>query len=203
MKPINLNNVEEKSAGGDFKRLEAGAYACIITAVEDVPEREYLNALLDIAVGDFAGYFDDSFYANKPWAHRIVMSYKDANLCYLKHNLRMITESNTGFDAEAAVMGGREQMLVGKAVGCTFRAEEYYDKHSDEFKIGSPRPDMLISTHDVGGVKPRDPKTLDRAGKIAALKRAGVCNPEDWLDRHEGGQAAQTPVDVYAEDVPF
>lgn len=199
MRPINLNNVEEKSIGGGYKRLPAGAYACVVTKVEDVADREYLSVELDIAAGEFSGYFSDDFYADKPYAHRVVLSYKDANLGYLKHNLRMFTESNTGFDAEAAVMGGREDMLVGKAVGCAFREEEYYDRKADEFKVGSPRPDVLISTHDVEGYEPREPRMLDEAGKVAALKRGGVSNPEQWLNRME--TAARIGGGVSASDV--
>ena len=34
MKPINLNNIEEKNVGGgDFPQLKPGAYACKVTEV--------------------------------------------------------------------------------------------------------------------------------------------------------------------------
>ena len=49
MKPINLNNIEEKAVGGgDFPQLKPGAYACKVTEVIDHADREYLDVLLDI-----------------------------------------------------------------------------------------------------------------------------------------------------------
>ncbi len=79
MKPINLNNIEEKNVGGgDFPQLKPGAYACKVTEVIDNADREYLDVLLDICVGEFEGYFSDKFYADKPWSHHVILSYKDA-----------------------------------------------------------------------------------------------------------------------------
>ena len=40
MKKINWKNVEEAK---EFEKLPAGGYICGITAVEDVPEKEYLR----------------------------------------------------------------------------------------------------------------------------------------------------------------
>lgn len=207
MKPINLNNIEEKNVGGgDFPQLKPGAYACKVTAVIDNAGREYLDVLLDICVGEFEGYFSDKFYADKPWSHHVILSYKDANLGYLKRNLRMFTESNTGFDAEAAIMGGQDQMLVGKVVGCTFREEEYYDKKSGEFKLGNPRPDRLISTAEVEGTEAPKPRMLKDDEKRKAMERAGESGRT--IDAYEDNgwrkpTAAAPVADVYTGDVPF
>ena len=148
----------------------------------------------------------DRFYADKPWSHHVILSYKDANLGYLKRNLRMFTESNTGFDAEAAIMGGQDQMLVGKVVGCTFREEEYYDKKSGEFKLGNPRPDRLISTAEVEGAETPKPRMLKDDEKRKAMERAGESGRT--IDAYEDNgwrkPTATAPVgDVYTGDVPF
>ena len=207
MKPINLNNIEEKTIGGEFKRLAPGAYACIVTKVEDNPSGEYLSVELDIVAGEFEGYFSDAFYADKPYTHRTVLSYKDANLGYLKHNLRAFTESNTGFDAEAAIMGGQEQMLVGKVVGCTFREEEYYDKKSGEFKLGSPRPSTLIPTSAIETANAPKPRMLNDSAKYNAMKRAGEA--EGTISAYEENgwkkpsSTAAAVADVYDGAVPF
>lgn len=209
MKPINLNNIEEKTPGGDYKRLAPGAYACVVTKVEDKPGGEYLSVELDIVAGEFEGYFSDAFYADKPFTHRTVLSYKDSNLGYFKHNLRAFTESNTGFDAEAAIMGGQEQMLVGKVVGCMFREEEYYDKKSGEFKLGSPRPSTIIPTSAVETASAPKPKMLSDDEKRSAMKRAGESNRtiaeyEDngWQKPDEGAAGHPAP-DSYDGPVPF
>lgn len=206
MKPINLNNIEEKSIGGDFPQLKPGVYACRVTEVIDHADREYLDVMLDICVGEFEGYFADAFYADKPWAHRVILSYKETNLGYLKHNMRMFTESNTGFDAEAAILGGKEQMLVGKVVGCTFREEEYYDRKTGEFKVGSPRPDRLVSTSEVEGAEAPKPRALKDYERRSAMERAG--EPARVIDAYEGNGwkkpgAAPAAPDAYDGPLPF
>lgn len=207
MRPIVLDNIEEKAIG-DFVQLKPGPYTCIITSVQDDPKKEYLIVLLDIAAGEHNGYFSDSFYADKDFAHRLFFSYKDSNLGMFKHNMHVITDCNPGFDAEAAIAAGNEQMLVGKAVGCVFRAEEYYDKKTDAFKLGSPRPDRLIRPADFEDEKNRNPKPrmMSDERKIDALDRAGFADPDAHLEELNGGNA---PVPVKAapandySDVPF
>lgn len=211
MKSINLANVDEKTPGGDFPRLEAGAYKCVVTAVEDNANGEYLSVMLDIAEGEHAGYFSDEFYADKPFAHRTILSYKDANLGYLKHNLRTFTDSNPGFDAEAAIFAGRDDMLVGKYVGCQFREEEYYDKKSGEFKMGSPRPSTLMPVIELKDAKEPKPRVMTDAQKRQAMQRAG--EQESVIDAYEANgwrvpdrlseSYGAKPVDVYDGDIPF
>ena len=195
MRPINLNNIAEK-AEGEFDRLKPGAYQCAIMEVEDFPEKEYLRVLVDIVAGEYKDYFSDDFYADKPFAHSIIMSYKDSALGMLKGRLHVITDCNPGFDAEAAFGAGKEQMLVGKAVGVVFREEEYYNKKEGEFQLGSARPDRhcrLTEMEEERNAKPK-PKMLNESQKRAAMKRAGV------------RQAAGTVVsasDIYDDDIPF
>lgn len=210
MRPINLSNIEEKSVGGDFKRLAPGAYPCRVVKVIDNERGEYLEVVVDIVAGEFEGFFSDSFYSDKDYMHRIIMSYKDANLGYLKHNLRMFTESNTGFDAEAAILSGHDQMLVGKVVGCVFREDEYYDKKTSEFKIGSPRPDRFISTAEIEGTEAPMPRILKDKEKMEAMKRANESDrtirayqANDWEKPDYSTGATPVVTDAYAGDVPF
>ena len=195
MRPINLSNIAEK-AEGEFNRLKPGAYPCAIMSVEDVPNKEYLRVLVDIVAGDYKDYFSSDFYADKPFAHSLIFSYKDTALGMLKGRLHVITDCNPGFDAEAAFNAGKEQMLVGKAVGVVFREEEYYNKKTGEFEMGSARPDRLCRLSELEeerNAKPK-PKMLNESQKLAAMKRAGV------------RQAAGTVVsasDIYDDDIPF
>ena len=147
-----------------------------MTEVIDHADREYLDVLLDICVGEFEGYFSDKFYADKPWSHHVILSYKDANLGYLKRNLRMFTESNTvdpgGRDhgrpgPDARRQGRRLHLPRG---GCC-------DKKSGEFKLGNPRPDRLISTAEVEGAETPKPRMLKDDEKRKAMERAGESRP--------------------------
>ena len=195
MRPINLSNIAEK-AEGEFDRLKPGAYPCTIMSVEDVPDKEYLRVLVDIVAGEHKYYFSDDFYADKPFAHSLIFSYKDTALGMLKGRLHVISDCNPGFDAEAAFNAGKEQMLVGKAVGVVFREEEYYNKKEGEFQLGSARPDRLCRLTELEeerNAKPK-PKMLNESQKRAAMERAGV--------RRAAGTVVSAS-DDYSDDIPF
>lgn len=211
MKPINLRSVEERSEGA-FEPMPAGAYPCTITAVEDVQAGEYLRILVDVSAGQWAGEFSRPFYADKPWARSLMVSYKEGALGFFKGRMHVITDCNPGFDAEAAIFAGQEQMLVGRAVGVVFNAEEYLNKKTGAFEVGSnPRPQRLCRLSEVEGInaKPLEPVMMSRARKVEALKGIGLSQyeAEGVVD---GTQAAppQAPAsstagaDVYA-DLPF
>ena len=203
MRPINLNNIAEK-AEGDFNRLKPGAYACTIMEVEDFPEKEYLRLLVDIVAGEYKYYFSDGFYADKPFAHSVIMSYKETALGMLKGRLHVITDCNPGFDAEAALNAGKEQMLVGKAVGVVFREEEYYNRKTGDFEMGGARPDRLCRLDEIDDPKNASPKprTLNDSQKRAALARAGE-DPDEWLRAKRLGAQGVKASDVYDDDIPF
>lgn len=198
MRPINLNNIAEQ-AEGEYNRLKPGAYQCAIMEVQDFPDKEYLRLLVDIVAGEYKDYFSDDFYRDKPFAHSVIMSYKDSALGMLKGRLHVITDcnpGNPGFDAEAAFAAGKEQMLVGKAVGVVFREEEYYNKKTGEFEMGSPRPDRLCRLDELDREKNANPKPkmLSESQKRAAMERAGV---------RVGGGVVVKASDVYDDDIPF
>lgn len=203
MRPLNFTNIKESSEG-DFPRLEPGAYVCAITAVEDLPDKEYLWVLFDIIQGEHANYFADDFYRDKPYAHRMCFSYKDTAMSMLKGRLHVITDCNNGFDAEAALKAGKEQMLVGKAVGVVFREEEYYNRKTGEFEMGSARPDSLCRLDEIDDPKNASPKprTLSDSQKRAALARAGE-DPDEWLRARRLGAQGVKSADVYDDDIPF
>lgn len=213
MRQLNLNSIKAK-ADGDFKNITPGAYACIITEVTDNENKEYLDALFDIQVGEFECYYSSDFYKDKPWAHHMILSYKKNALPIFKGRMETITKCNTGFDAVAALDAGQYKMLEGKVVGIVFREEEYFDKKTSEFKLGGARAFRFCTTEDIqeGKNASPKPKMLDHKGKIDALKRAGVASneddAEDWLAEYENDKAApaasrantSTTTD---DDIPF
>lgn len=203
MRPINLNNVTE-TAEGEFSRIKPGAYPCAIMKVEDVPDREYMWVVVDVCAGEFKDYFSDSYYDDKDYAHRLCFSYKEKALPMLKGRLHVISDCNPGFDAEAAINAGKEQMLVGKAVGVVFREEEFYNKKEDEFQIGGARPDRLCRLDELTldkNASPK-PKMLSDQRKREALMRAGE-DPDEWMRAQKLKEQGVAPSQVYGGDVPF
>ena len=213
MRQLNLNSIKAKTEG-DFKNITPGAYACIITEVKDNESKEYLDALFDIQVGEFEGYYSSDFYKDKPWAHHMILSYKENVLPIFKGRMETITKCNTGFDAVAALDAGQYKMLESKVVGIVFREEEYFDKKTSEFKLGGARAFRFCTTEDIQEGKNANPKPkmLDHKGKIDALKRAGVASndddAEDWLAEYENDK--NTPATSNAntstatdDDIPF
>lgn len=172
MRNVNWGSVDAKTEG-EFARIEPGAYVGCIGSMEDFPSKEYVQMLFDIIEGPHKGYFSDGFYANKPWAHNMILSYKDKALGMLKGRLETIAACNPGFDPFAAWDAGRLDMFAGRKVGLVLREEEYWDKNAEEFKLGSARCFRLCKLEDVPTIKAPEPKMLNDSGKIEALVRAG------------------------------
>ena len=158
---------------GEFARIEPGAYVGCIGSMEDFPSKEYVQMLFDIIEGPHKGYFSDGFYADKPWAHNMILSYKDKALGMLKGRLETIAACNPGFDPFAAWDAGRLDMFAGRKVGLVFREEEYWDKNAEEFKLGSARCFRLCKLEEIPTIGAPKPKMLNDSGKIEALVRAG------------------------------
>lgn len=172
MRSVNWNTVEA-STEGDFPRIEPGAYVCCIGSMEDFASKEYVRMLFDIIEGPHKGYYSGGFYADKPYAHNLIFSYKDKALGMLKGRLQTIQDCNPGFDAFAAWDAGRLDMFVGRKVGVVFREEEYWDKKTEEFRLGSARGFRMCRVDEVPTIEAPKPKMLDDAGKVAALVKAG------------------------------
>lgn len=210
MRNVNWGSVDAKT-DGEFARIEPGAYVGCIGSMEDVPSNEYVRLLFDIMEGPHKGYFSDGFYADKPWAHSLIMSYKDSALGMLKGRLETIASCNPGFDPFAAWDAGRLDMFAGRKVGLVFREEEYWDKKTEEFKLGSARCFRLCKLDEVPTIKTPKPKMLSDADKVQALVRAGygqldaqqMVDDNDFGSRaaSQGQPVAASPADY--SDVPF
>ena len=127
MPNINLDSIETSdiTTDGAFTPLPAGGYVCKIVDVEDVPAREYFWIVIDIAEGEHAGYYADAWGVGHPAAHRVLISYKQTALGMLKGRLKMLTDSNPGFDAIAAFQGDNWTAFLGKTLGLIVGEEEY------------------------------------------------------------------------------
>ena len=169
------------SGGGDFQRMGAGGYECIIQAVRtDAAEtRKYVKLIFDIAEGELAGKFSDDYWAgeDKDWGHQFYLSWK--NWGALKNVLQCLSESNPGFDAEAAFEADRWELFIDKKLGIVFGEEEY---------LGND-----------GTVKTR--LGFGRAKSIQDIRDGRFKVPP--LKKLEGADVPPTPAADTYDDVPF
>lgn len=209
MRRVNFNNIKPSYEGEGGASIKPGMYACKITAAKDVPEREYIELLLDICEGEHAGEFRRDFYLDKPYAHHLILSYKEAALSMTLGRLECISACNPGFDAVAAIEGGREDLLVTRRCYVAFRCEEYYNKKTDAFEVGSnPRPGYLVKPDKYDPGVEVKPSMLSEKKKLEALKRAGIYNPEAHLREMQlTGEVQAAPssavADAYDGGLPF
>lgn len=128
MKNIN-KKLELAQEYTEFEKPKAGGYVCIITGVEDVPDREYLKVYYDIADGEFKGYYTD-LKKRMGWdMPYFFKSYKDTAMSFFKGFVTSIEETNKGFKWD----GETESMFVKKGVGLVF-GEELYTNSKGESK---------------------------------------------------------------------
>lgn len=130
MKKIDMTNVQE---AGEFKTLPAGAYICVITAVEDVPNKEYLKVSYDIDAGEFKYYYS-SIRLNHPdwaWVGAYAKSYKPTALPMFKRFCSAVSKSNGRYVFDGGSVNADESTLVGKKIGLVLREEEYYSNSGD------------------------------------------------------------------------
>lgn len=208
MRNINWAGIEA-SGDGSYDRLEPGAYVGVITAMTDEESKQYVRMLFDIAEGPRKGYFSDDFYKDKPWAHNMIFSYKDSALPMLKGRMETINKCNPGFDSMAA-FDANLSLFVGKRVGLVMREEEYFDKKTEAFKMGSPRCFRLCTVEEVASGKyaTTKPKTLSAEEKRAELKRIGYgdYDIQQILSAEVSdavSKAAQTESAKVYDDIPF
>lgn len=132
---INLKGYDEvsESNGGDYQKLPAGGYVCRIINVElgERNNRLQIRAAIDIAEGDYTGYF--ARQGRDKWSKSAIFTryvYDESGrriTSALKSLLANIERSNAGFVLED-LSRFNEQSLVGKLCGFTFGEREYeYD----------------------------------------------------------------------------
>ena len=130
MKKVDMTNVQE---AGESRHLPAGAYVCKIKAVRDIPEKEYLKVIYDIAEGEYAGYYG-AIRLDHPdweWVGAYVKSYKSAALPMFKRFCSAVSKSNGAFVFDGGSINSDESTLVNKQIGLLFQEEEYYSNSGD------------------------------------------------------------------------
>lgn len=124
MKVKNWTLIDPVTTGNG--KLPAGGYVARITAVEDVPSKEYLWVEFDIAEGEYAGHFSDDFAKSRPYIHRFSRSYKDSAEGFFSAFLVALEESNRNrFSVEQWQRTCDEHALVGLEIGIVVQTELY------------------------------------------------------------------------------
>lgn len=120
---------------GEWKSLPAGKYVCVIRSAKDAEYRSgkrHLALVLDIAEGEFKGYFERDFEARNKrngvgtkWSNNAVFrqGYEGNQLPYFKGLITSIEKSNRGYSWEAS--GWDENTLKGKKIGALFGREQF------------------------------------------------------------------------------
>lgn len=186
MRNVDWGSVQASADGGDFKRPAPGGYVARLVSLVDKADKEYVEAIFDIAEGEFANYYSDDWGQSHLYAHHFFLSYKDTALGMLKGRLEAIQASNPGFDPFAAWDAGRLDMFANRLVGINLQEEEY--EYNGEVKTRL-NVCQVVPVQDVrdGKVKPKDTKKLD--GNAA--------------DRAFDAHVVTAPANVYNGAIPF
>lgn len=130
MKVKNWELVEESTPG---EKLPAGGYVVRIVDVEDVPSREYLWVVYDIAEGEHAGHYSDAFGKANAWAHRFTRSYKESAEGMFKAFLCRLEEGNRGrFSVAEWQKSCDERALVGLELGVVLQKRLYTNDRGED-----------------------------------------------------------------------
>lgn len=182
MKPLGNEYKEAEASTGEFEKLPAGGYVCVINAVEDKVTKNgtpYLSVIFDVMEGDYRGHFSDDWGTQNPWAHEYAAYYSSKSLGVFKGFLKAVDESNsTGFEAQAET-GLDEQKLTGMLVGFVLGYEEY------EGNDGTVKQRMKVRS----------------AKSVKAIREGRFKVPE--LKKLETEDVAPAPATVNDDDLPF
>lgn len=164
---INLGNDYENIPAlhaGEFAKLPAGGYVCIVkNAVAGMSKKNKstLKLVIDIAEGDFKGFFKD-FPENKEFLHTIYQLIEDQNgkaHPFLKGILTDFEESNAGLNIKGGMFD--ERSLINKFIGVIFGIEER--EYNGEIRVeAKPQRTTTVAKIRSGDFKIPEPKEIDK-----------------------------------------
>lgn len=117
-----IKGYNSTAASGEYSRLPAGGYIIKITKVEDVPDKQYLRIVFDIAEGPERGHFKDEEH---DYRHSFVRSYKETALGMFKAFIKAVDTANETNFNDFIEKGFDEQLLNGCRLGVLLGYEEY------------------------------------------------------------------------------
>lgn len=196
MKKIeNWENIEAKGMD-DFTPFPAGVYECVIVnACENYNEesgKTTLKVMVDVAAGDYAGYFKEMYEKNtnadRRWNNNSTkyLSLEEQNLSYLKGFITSVENSNPGY-----IWDWDETKLRGKKICCVYQWEQY---QTQDGKIGvSAKLSKFRSLDKMKDIKePTQIKMLDGTYMDYVLYLESI-KPSNSSDE----------IEISANDLPF
>ncbi|MFR2626435.1 MAG: hypothetical protein ACLS89_02245 [Collinsella sp.] len=158
MRNVNWGSVQASTDGGDFKRPAPGGYVARLVSLEDNDAKQYVEAVFDIAEGEFANYYSDDWGQAHPYAHHFFGATRTRRwVC--SRAVSKPSSIQPGFDPFAAWDAGRLDMFANRLVGINLQEEEY--EYNGEVKTRL-NVCQVVPVQDVrdGKVKPKDTKKL-------------------------------------------
>lgn len=185
MKPINYDEEQAIQLGGSFETLPAGNYKCVITKAEEgltKTDRQKLTLFLDIAEGEFTGFFNRQYKADtrpeKKWGCQFVQLVDGTSTKFFKGMITAIEQSNKGY-----TFNFDEKTLTGKFVGGCFGIEEYRNGQGELKEICKCR---FLRSLDKMDDKVLEPKRLQETNAQydprLGVGYTTIPEPDDSLD---------------------
>lgn len=177
MPKVNLQGVEE-STGEGFEMLEPGGYVCHITAVVDMPDKQYVMIYWDVHEGERTRMFEKS-----EWPPYDIASYKETALPMLKHKLHVLADDNPGWNVEDDFQNDRWENFKGKVFGAVVRKRIYTRRDGTDgegIEIGLWKRAAEIRSGDFKPMKPRDTRDKEAQAKpVVSVEAVQAISDDD------------------------
>lgn len=175
MKIGNWSTVDAATVGGGGQ-LEPGAYVIRIDGVEDHPDDEYIDLIIDIAEGEKAGMYA-GLPASDDWRHTYRRYYNDGAAPFFKQFLEALEISNQGrFSVAAWEQRCDEREFVGLTLGVIFQKQLFTKKQGKNAGKDGWRLNWFASipVQDVRNGEYEVPADKDDRDKSASTSTGGT-----------------------------
>lgn len=198
----NWDTVEAKGME-DFKALPIGAYECIIRKAmvhkNPTTEKESFRVCVDIANGDFKGYFQKRFDNNpnsdKKWDNNATryLAFQGDNSAYFKGFITCVENSNPGYKWD-----WDETKLTNKKICGVFQYEEY--EKQDGTKAVKVRLNKFRSLDKMK-------EAIENLSDSVRLLNGTYMSIDDYNEKYEKSTAEEifgsSIVELDSGDMPF
>ena len=198
----NWDTVEAKGME-DFKALPIGAYECIIRKAmvhkNPTTEKESFRVCVDIANGDFKGYFQKRFdntpNSDKKWDNNATryLAFQGDNSAYFKGFITCVENSNPGYKWD-----WDETKLTNKKICGVFQYEEY--EKQDGTKAVKVRLNKFRSLDKMK-------EAIENLSDSVRLLNGTYMSIDDYNEKYEKSTAEEifgsSIVELDSGDMPF
>lgn len=177
MKNINWTEVEESGNGAG---LPVGGYVLVITGAQDNPAGEYVEVTYDVAEGDHASHYSDTWGKNNAWAHSQRVYYKGNAQGMFKRFLKKLEDSNSDFVIGAWQQTSDERAFIGKKIGGIVQKRLYTNSDGEDKETLEVA--RWESADDIRSGNFKMPEPRDNRDKSASCKAPAPNQPDMYSD---------------------